>query len=95
MGTRMGEGWYLHTLLKSMLIQYKTSLPKRYIILKFLCRRLVNFIIILGNGKLLNSVSDTFVNIVFKRFLSHHIKKGREDNFVDPKISKTFHSPKA
>ena len=68
----------------------KTSFPKRYIILKFICRRLVSFIIILGNGKLLNSVSDTFVNIVFKRLLSHHIKKGREENSVDPENFKNF-----
>ena len=71
-------------ILKSML-NIKTSFPERYIILKFMCRRLVSFIIILGNGKLLNSISDTFVKIVFTRLLSHHIKKGREVNSVDPK----------
>ena len=70
----------------------ENSFPKRYIILQFICRRLVSFIIILGNDKLLDSVSDTFVNIVFKR---HHIKKGREENSVDPKNFKTFDSPKA
>ena len=56
----------------------------------FICRRLVSFIIILGNGKLLNSVSDTLVNIVFKRLLSHHIKLGREENSDDPKNFKDF-----
>ena len=56
-----------------------------------MCRRLVSLIIILGNGKLLNSASDRFVNIVFKRILSHHIKnKGREENSVDPKNFKDF-----
>ena len=44
-------------------IMIKSSFP--YITLKFICRRFVSFIIMLGNGKLLNSVSDTFVNIVF------------------------------
>ena len=30
MGTRMGEGWYLHILLKSMLdIQYKNFISKK------------------------------------------------------------------
>ena len=33
---------------------------------------------------------DTFVNMVFKRPLSHHIKKGREENSVDPKDFKDF-----
>ena len=45
---------------------------------------------LLGNGKLLNSVSDTFVNKVFKRLLSHHIKKRREESSVDPKNFKDF-----
>ena len=68
----------------------KNAFPKRHITLKFICKRLVSFIIILGNGKLLNSVSDTFVNIVFKRPLSITSKIGKEENSVDPKNFKDF-----
>ena len=85
MATRMGERVVFSYNIEKHAHPIKNSFPKRYIILKFICRRLVSFIIILGNGKLLSSVSDTFVNIVFKRLLSHHIKNGREDNSVDPK----------
>ena len=46
-------------------------------------------------GKLLNSVSDTFVIVVFKRLLSHQIKKGGKRILLTLKISKTFDSPKA
>ena len=101
--------WYLHIIMGVVFAyimekhahpgQHETSFPERYIILRFICRRFVSFIIILGNGKLLNSVSDTFVNVVFKRLLSHHIKKGREENSVTVlftlKISKTFDRQKA
>ena len=41
------------------------------------------------------SVSDTFVIVVFKRLLSHHIKKGGKKILLTLKISKTFDSPKA
>ena len=54
-----GGGEDLHISLKACSSNIKTLFPKRYIILKFMCRRLVSFIIILGNGKLLSSVSDT------------------------------------
>ena len=92
MGTRMGEGVVFAYIIEkhAQSSNIKTSFPKRYIILKFICRRLVSFIITVGNGKLLNSDSDTFVNIVFKMLLSHHIKKGREENSVDPKNFKEF-----
>ena len=63
-----GGGGVFAYIIENMLIQYKTSFCKRYHILKFICR-LVSFIFILGNGKLLNSVSDTLVSIVFKGLL--------------------------
>ena len=93
-----GMGWSLHIYIyiyywKACLFNVNISFTKRYIILNFMCRRLVSFIILFG--KLLNSVSDTFVIVVFKRLLSHQIKKGGKRILLTLKISKTFDSPKA
>ena len=73
-----------------MLIQYKNFISKKIYYLEVHMQELVSFIIILGNGRLLNSVSDTFINIVFKRLLSHHVRNGREENSVDPENFKDF-----
>ena len=82
-----------------MLIQYKNFISKKIYYLEVHIQKIGQLYYHawkeFGNGKLLNSVSDTFVNIVFKRLLSNHIRKGREENSVDPKNFKDFWLPKS
>ena len=76
---RMGDGVffaYIYVLLKSMLIQCEHFISKKIYCLEVHVQKTGQLHYILF-GKLLNSVSDTFVIVVFKRLLSHHIKKRR------------------
>ena len=76
---------YTYILLKSMLIQCEHFISKKIYYLEVHVQKTGQLHYILF-GKLLNSVSDTFVIVVFKRLLSHHIKKGGKRILLTLKI---------